>query len=419
MASRIVSVVWLGILALSLDCSTDAPHSSRAVARVGSTPVRFAYGEAARAIPFRLVDDQIVFPVRVNDALDVDMVLDTGFGFGGALLLDMRLGQRLGLRDDARIVPLGGGGTEAARSAALMTGGTLGLPGVTFERQLLLVVRDSTSLTHWPVEGILGKAMMGCVVEIDFQNRVLNLSQRLPDSVSTLGEACTLAFENGIPVARATIRLDSSREVPVTLLVDTGTSDALLLRAASHPDLTPRGRLIRPSRGVLAEGMNGPMRGSVGRVKRLTLGSLVLDDVVTCFVDEKDIAPAVGQGIHGVIGNEVLQRFNVVFDYAGGRMFLRPGQQSARAFEFDMAGLVLQARRDGTLAVLDVVAESPAGRAGAESGDILIAIDGQDVRGLGNERTLGMLRTPGRTIALTLNRAGRQMTRRVTLARLI
>jgi C-terminal processing protease CtpA/Prc len=100
-------------------------------------------------------------------------------------------------------------------------------------------------------------------------------------------------------------------------------------------------------------------------------------------------------------------------------MFLRPGQQSARAFEFDMAGLVLQARRDGALTVLDVIADSPAGRAGAESGDILVAVDGQDVRSLGNERTLGLLRTPGRTVVLTLERSGRQMTRRVTLARLI
>ena len=100
-------------------------------------------------------------------------------------------------------------------------------------------------------------------------------------------------------------------------------------------------------------------------------------------------------------------------------MFLRPGKHLARPFDFDMAGLVLQARRDGLFSILDVIAGSPAARAGVAGGDLLIAIDGRDVRSLGSEQTLGMLRARGKAVELTLERGGRRSTQKVTLARLI
>jgi len=183
--------------------------------------------------------------------------------------------------------------------------------------------------------------------------------------------------------------------------------------------LRPPERLIRPVEGVLGEGMNGPMRGSVGRVRLLKIGPVVLDDVLTSFVDDADLAAAFGDGIQGMIGSEILQRFTVVFDYAGGRMFLRPAGQWKRPFDFNMAGLVLQVRRDGRFSILDVIADSPAARARVVRGDLLIGIDGRDVRDLGSEQVLGTLRIPGRSVDLTLERGERRLTRRVRLARLI
>ena len=419
MSSRRLVLSCLAILVLSLGCSSGAALQSGASGAEASSAIRFAAGEAALGIPFRLVDDQIVLPVRINDTLTVDMILDTGFGFDGAMLLDMRLGMQLGLTKYAQLVPLGGGGAQTPKTAGLATGTTLGLAGVTLGNPLLLVLQDSTSLAHWHVPGIIGKALMGCVVEIDFQKRVLNLSRSLPRAGVALGHEFPITFEQGIPVVSAAIVTDRGREVPVRLLVDTGMSDVLLLRAAPHLDLRAPKRLIRPVRGVLAEGVNGPMRGSVGRVGRLKLGPLVLDDVLTSFVDEADLAAAFGNGIDGMIGNEILWRFTVVFDYSGGRMFLRPGKHLARPFDFDMAGLVLQARRDGLFSILDVIAGSPAARAGVAGGDLLIAIDDRDVRSLGSERIFDMLRARGRTVALTLERDGRRSTQKVTLARLI
>jgi len=419
MSSRPLVVVCLAVLASSLGCSAGAALQSGASGAEALSAVRFAAGETALGIPFRLVDDQIVLPVRINDTLTVEMILDTGLGFDGALLLDVRLGMQLGLTKYAQMVPLGGGGAQTPKTAGLATGTTLGLPGVTLDNRLLLVVQDSTSVAHWHAAEIIGKALMSCVVEIDFQQRVLNLLRSLPNAGAALGHEYPITFEQGIPVVSATVVTDRGREVPVRLLVDTGSNVALLLRATPRPDLRAPKRLIRPVTGVLGEGMNGPMRGSVGRVGRLKLGPIALNDVLTSFVDESELVVAFGERIDGMIGNEILQRFTMTFDYAGGRMFLRPSLQFSRPFDFNMAGLVLQARRDGLFSILDVIAGSPAARAGVAGGDLLIAIDGRDVRSLGSEQTLGMLRARGKAVELTLERGGRRSTQKVTLARLI
>ena len=408
MSPRRVLVACLSILVWSSDCSVGTAGQSAAGGTDATASVRFASGEAALGIPFRLVDDQIVVPVRVNDALTVDMILDTGLGFDGAMLLDVRLGMQLGLTKYAQTLQLGGGGAQTPRTVGLATGATLGLPGVTLGNRALLVVQDSTSVAHWHAAGIIGRALMGAVVEIDFQKRVLNLSRSLRNTSAAPREEYRITFEQGVPAITATVVTDRGREIPVRLLVDTGANAALLLRAASLAGLGAPERLIRPVGGVLAEGINGPMRGSVGRVGRLTFGSVVLDRVLTRFVEEADVAAAFGQRIDGMIGNEILRRFNVVLDYANHRMFLRAGQQSAQAFDFDMAGLVLQARRDGRFSILDVIAGSPAARAGVAGGDLLTAIDGRDVQSLGSEQTLGILKTAGRTVELTLERDRRQ-----------
>jgi len=417
---RLTRRVTLGIaFALLLTgCSGRSAPAARAATSSPPPTMRFTSGEAARGIPFRLVDDQIVLAVTINDSLTLDMVLDTGMPIDGAMLLDPKLGERLGLRYVQQI-PLGGGGSEGPNLAGVAPGATLGLPGITFGGQTLLVLQDAGTRAHWPVAAILGRTLMAGVVEIDYEQQVIHVSRRLPDAIEQIGEAIPLTFQQGIPAVAAAVAIDGGAEVPVELLVDTGTNDPVLLRTATHPDLRRPARTIRGVKGVLGEGLNGPMGGSVGRIDRLTLGSFALESVWGAFLDDSAMGTAVTLGGNGLLGNEALQRFHVVFDYSGSRMFLRPNARFPRPFEFDMAGLVLQARSDHSYSVLDVILDSPAARAGIAGGDVLVAADGKDVRALPSEQVFSMLRKRGARIALTVERGKRRLTRTVVLERLI
>jgi C-terminal processing protease CtpA/Prc len=69
--------------------------------------------------------------------------------------------------------------------------------------------------------------------------------------------------------------------------------------------------------------------------------------------------------------------------------------------------------------VLDVIQQSPAARQGLAGGDVLVAIDGKDVRAHASEAVFSMLRQLGRHVEITIDRGGTRLTRTVTLARLI
>jgi carboxyl-terminal processing protease len=82
---------------------------------------------------------------------------------------------------------------------------------------------------------------------------------------------------------------------------------------------------------------------------------------------------------------------------------------------FDGIGVELD-RRDGQLKVVSPIAGSPAERAGVRSGDVILAVDGQDVTALSMDTISGRIRGPrGTSVALGLLRDGARLD--VTVAR--
>ncbi len=112
------------------------------------------------------------------------------------------------------------------------------------------------------------------------------------------------------------------------------------------------------------------------------------------------------RGSGGIIGNDILTRFDIVFDLGRGRLYLRPNRRWGDPIIADTSGLHLIRRLDGTTLVDEVVAASPAVDAGLEPGDELRAIDGADIATM----TLAVLRDrlsePGRQFSFVIVRDG-------------
>jgi C-terminal processing protease CtpA/Prc len=84
------------------------------------------------------------------------------------------------------------------------------------------------------------------------------------------------------------------------------------------------------------------------------------------------------EGVAGDIGNGLLRRFVVTFDYQQKMMYLRPATDLSVPESFDRSGLELGASVKGSIN-FEVMRGSPADLAGLKSGDALIAVDGRPV----------------------------------------
>ncbi|MBU0985076.1 MAG: hypothetical protein KKA42_14475, partial [candidate division Zixibacteria bacterium] len=81
----------------------------------------------------------------------------------------------------------------------------------------------------------------------------------------------------------------------------------------------------------LGTGLSGDIFGQYGRTSRLRVAEHDLHDIRTAF------APAAvrskQQGADGILGNDLMRRFNTVYDYPHSRLFLKPNQTFGVPFD--------------------------------------------------------------------------------------
>ena len=399
----------------SLEDRATSPQAAQApVAPAGLRPVRFRQGQCARAIPYSLVDDVPVVEAKLNGGVTVRLLLDTGFGSRAVLLFDPDLARQLNLKTASRI-RLGGAGGQEPRTVD--TGGVveLSLPGVSFSSVPTLVASEKRFFEDWPCDGIVGGTLFSdCLVEIDTASGHLSFCPRdtaLPDNP---GEPFDLTFSHGIPVVEGQATL-GGQTMSVNLLVDSGAALPFILFSYSSPALKAPAETIT----FKGEGINGVASVQLGRIPSVRVGPYIIREALAGFMSAESMGAATNLGQHGFLGPQTLQKFHVLFDYPGKRMYLRPNVPPPAEWEFNMAGLALKTLPTKRVMVFDVVAGSPAARVQIQPGDLILTIDGKPVEGLSYLDVYGSFIREGKAVSLVIERGTQRMARQVVLKRLI
>ncbi len=153
----------------------------------------------------------------------------------------------------------------------------------------------------------------------------------------------------------------------------------------------------------------------MGRISTLTLGSFVLKEPVAIFPSNAAGVLANPQ-IAGILGNGVLKRFHVIFDWPHQRMLLAPGPDVNMRSPANCSGLSLRVAPPDyhRLLVNGVIAGSPAAQAGILAGDLIEAV----ARGTGEPRpdaelqlalVRAQLEEPGHSFIVLIDRGGKPM----------
>lgn len=123
-----------------------------------------------------------------------------------------------------------------------------------------------------------------------------------------------------------------------------------------------------------AEGLGGKRPMQLTVVKQVKLGPYRFKQVPTyVFKDEFNVTsyPATG----GLIGNELLRRFNVVLNYPEQVIHIKPNNSFDHPFDYSYTGLGIYLE-NGEIIVDDIIKGSPGEKAGFLSGDRIIAVGG-------------------------------------------
>jgi hypothetical protein len=151
-----------------------------------------------------------------------------------------------------------------------------------------------------------------------------------------------------------------------------------------------------------AEGLGGKKAMSITVIKEVRIGPYRFRKVpVYIFDDEFNITsyPVLG----GLIGNDILRRFNVVLNYPEQQIYIRPNKHYTDSFDYSYSGLGMYLI-DGAITVTDIMAKSPAAAAGFQVGDIVIGVENNLSGNIQAYKTL--LQNAGTKIKVLINRKG-------------
>lgn len=354
----------------------------------------FEGGALEAVLPFRLVNNHIYVDAKLNGRTFA-LLVDTG----ATSVMTPTVARALRLKSvgDARVRGAG----ELTEQASFTRVATVGLGAMRLRDQLFAVVpiEKLADVEGTPFHGMIGyEIFKRFVVRIDFAAKTMTLSDaRTP--IAAAGIAVPFVFNGTVPEIDGEVA-----GIPSSFDIDTGSRAGLTLnspfvqRHALRPQFTPS------IDGVTGWGLGGPTRGTIARVKRFRLGSLTLDGAILDMSLQREgtlshRAPA------GSIGNGLLKRFTLTFDYPRQRIHFRALPVAPEPF--DRAGLWIN-RAPGGFRIDDVFVGSPAAAAGLRSDDVIVAIDGVAAHALDLDATRARLREapPGTRLRLTVRSGG-------------
>jgi len=409
---------WLAIVTILSTTPLKAQHSQMARMPPETLDFHITAPSGVPEIPFQLVNNHIIIPISVNGSEPFKIILDTGMPMTGLALFENEKVLALDLPIDPgmRAQVGGAGGKGKLFEAKMASDVAWSMPGLEAAggRVIFLLSMPHLTLYHG---GIIGAALFqNFVVEIDHDDHVIRLHDPKEYQAPPGSTSASLTFKMGIPFVDASAKTLSGSNVPITVAVDLGASHAISLNTDSHEEIeVPEGAIET----ILGRGLSGPVRGKVGRIAGLNVGGYEFRNVIAGFPVSNHQNPSGMDSRNGNLGNGVLKRFNITFDYERKRMVLEPNKRYGEPFEFDMSGIIFQQDDERGVWIESVLPDSAAVDTGLRPNDIILSVDGIDAAAVGYHAIREKLREDGTSVMILYRRGNKELKVKLKLRRLV
>ena len=201
------------------------------------------------------------------------------------------------------------------------------------------------------------------------------------------------------------MEVKDNRKVDFNFYFDTGAGLCFLMSEEFAKDSTV---LLNKRKPVTtqAEGMGGKLQMRLTVVKEVKLGPYRFRLVPTyLYKDNYNVTSYPFTG--GLVGNELLRRFNLVINYPQREIHLLPNGRFNETFEYGYTGFSIYFI-DGKIIVDDIIKGSPADKAGFKTDDEIVTVGSNYSKNIQQYKDL--LQEPNAKIQVIIKRKGTLMT---------
>ncbi|MEZ4957513.1 MAG: aspartyl protease family protein [Saprospiraceae bacterium] len=373
-------------------------------------------------LPFEFKNNLIIVDVTLNKLFPLKFILDTGAE--NTILAKREITDLLNVPYE-REFKLLGSDMKTELTAYLVRNVHFKSHDLIVSALSMLVLEEDyfhfEEMAGVEVHGILGADIFrGLVLKIDYRKRVISLTKRQYFNEPKGFTKIPIEIARSKPYLQTNLNIQQDTSIRVKLLLDSGAMVTFIVNTNTHPDLHLPPHILQ---GKVGAGLGGFLDGYLGRVASLDIGPYKLHGPITHF---QDISTAIDtsllNGRNGIIGNKLLSRFTVIIDYPKEILYLKTNKKFKKSFDYDKSGLVIIAA-DAKLTsfiVHDVIAGSPAAKAGILSEDNITHLNGIPVSLMSLESITNKLRKKeGKKIKLRVKRDKEIFTFKFRLKKLI
>ena len=352
---------------------------------------------------FKLINNLVIIPVYINSTGPYNFILDTGVGI--LLISDPDL-LKLFDTTTSRAIKIQGIGEGAEMTALIQPSVQIELASSIRGIMPVAILKEDpfnlSSFVGMPIHGLIGYELFSSfIIRINHSSKVITYYRHETAYIPRKGQKVSISIEDRKPYLESTLKLPDGKREKVKLIIDTGAGHPLSLETSNGIPYSIPEVNIPANLGV---GLSGMINGYISRIPAMTLGRYQLHDVVCAFPDYSNVAAKVySVSRNGSLGNSVLKRFNVVFDYQREVMYLKPNYLFKEPFEHDMSGIEITAVGPAfeRVIIARVEAGSAAEQAGLKEGDRILSVNFKKVEELGIEELKGLFRSKdGRSVVL-------------------
>jgi hypothetical protein len=322
------------------------------------------------SFPFQLLSGGVIIvKAKLNNYPDsLQFILDTG---SGGISLDSMTVEKYKIPvapSEKKIKGIGG-----IKKVSFLNDATLYFPGLTVDR-LNFHVNDYEILTNVygiKIDGIIGYSFfVRYIVHINYDNTIITVNTTGEYKYPRGGYMLNPIF-TAIPIQQTSFK--DSREMMSRFYFDTGAGLNFLISESFARDSAVLHRKRKPPVITQAEGLGGKMVMRYTTVKWVKVGPYKFRKVPThVFEDPYNVTnyPLLG----GLLGNDLLRRFNTTFNYVKQELHIVPNSQFKDFFDYAYTGLAMY-YVDGEILIDEVAPGSPAEKAGFKKNDYVLAIN--------------------------------------------
>ena len=320
-------------------------------------------------LPFSLAAESVILVkgILVGTPDTLNFILDTG---SSGISLDSTTASSLGFVPEESDINIRG--IAGVRKAKFLYAKQLKLNELIVD-SLNFHINDYEFLSYVygaRIDGVIGYSLLSrYILKIDYDDQEMTICSQGTIKYPRGGHLLR-PFIRTLPVHSA--QLKDHRRIRSRFLFDIGAGLSLVLSKEFETDSSVM-RKKRKRFPIEAHGVGGKLGMEMTLVKDFRLGPYRFRNVPTMiFEDEFNVTsyPYLG----GLIGNQILKRFNLIINYQRREIHLKPNSLYREPFEYSYSGMELY-YVDGNIVVGSIIKASPAAIAGIEKGDIVIAVD--------------------------------------------